>query len=110
MTALPSQSLNSAPARGTVRTGVALLLLVILTLTAFSPVREAGFLNYDDPHYVTSNPNVLNGLRLEGIAWAFSSFDAANWHPLTWISHMLDVTLFGLRPGWHHLTNVALHA
>ncbi|MHB8834559.1 MAG: tetratricopeptide repeat protein [Candidatus Methylomirabilia bacterium] len=86
------------------------LLLVGLTLTAFFPVKGAGFLNYDDPHYVTNNPIVLNGLRPEGIAWAFSTFDAANWHPLTWISHMFDVTLFGLQPGWHHLTNVALHA
>jgi tetratricopeptide (TPR) repeat protein len=99
-----------APSRDTVRTRAALLLLVVLTLTAFSPVKDAGFLNYDDPHYVTNNPNVLKGLRAEGLVWAFSSFDAANWHPVTWLSHMLDVTLFGLRPGWHHLTNVALHA
>ena len=99
-----------APAfRDAVRTNAALLMLVLLTISAFSPVRDAGFLNYDDPQYVTNNPTVLKGLRLEGLAWAFSSFDAANWHPLTWISHMLDVTLFGLRPGLHHLVNLGLH-
>ncbi len=100
----------AALGRDSVRTLAALLLLVVLTLAAFSPVRDAGFLNYDDPHYVTGNQHVLKGLRAEGLAWAFSSFEAANWHPLTWISHMLDVSLFGLRSGLHHLASVVLHA
>jgi len=68
------------------------------------------FVNYDDPDYVTANPVVLRGVTLQGLEWAFTSTDAANWFPLTRISHMLDCELFGLDSGWHHRTNVFLHA
>jgi len=84
--------------------------LVLLTLVAYGPVRDAGFVNLDDRVYVTQNPAVLRGLSASGIAWALQPGYAANWHPLTWISHMLDVSLWGLEPGAHHLTNLALHA
>lgn len=67
------------------------------------------FINYDDPQYVTENPHVRSGLTLEGIRWALTATHASNWHPLTWISHMLDVDLFGLRPGGHHLVSMLLH-
>ena len=83
--------------------------LVVATLAVYSPVRHFVFVNYDDPDYVTGNPHVLGGLSVAGIGWALTSFDAANWHPLTWLSHMTDVQLFGAVPGWHHLTNVVLH-
>jgi hypothetical protein len=59
---------------------------------------------------VTNNSHVRQGLSLSGIAWAFSAFHAANWHPLTWLSHMLDASLFGLDPRGHHATSIALHA
>ena len=84
--------------------------LVLLTLVAYEPVRSAGFVNLDDRVYVTQNPPVLGGLTADGIAWALRTGYAANWHPLTWMSHMLDVSLFGLEPLGHHATNVVLHA
>jgi Flp pilus assembly protein TadD len=68
------------------------------------------FVNYDDPVYVTDNPQVRTGLSRANIAWAFTTLHGGNWHPLTWLSHMLDCQLFGLRAGAHHLVNVALHA
>jgi tetratricopeptide (TPR) repeat protein len=67
------------------------------------------FLNFDDPHYVAANPVVARGLSASGLRWAFG-YQAANWHPLTWLSHMLDVELFGLAPGRMHLVNAGLHA
>ena len=88
---------------------MAILALVALTAVAFLPVKDADFISYDDFEYVVSNPNVLKGLHPKGLGWAITSFDAGNWHPLTWVSHMLDVSLFGLRPGAHHLTNLVLH-
>src|SRR6202030_858627 len=60
--------------------------------------------------YVYKNPQVFRGLTSEGIIWAFTQSHAANWHPLTWLSHMLDCQLYGLSPGGHHLTNVLLHS
>lgn len=90
-------------------------LLVCLSLTAttllvFWPVGDHGFVWYDDQNYIFRNPHVSQGLTARGIAWAFTSGAHANWHPLTWLSHMLDVELFGLeRPGLHHLVNVGLH-
>src|SRR5207249_5072393 len=64
----------------------------------------------DDPLYVTENPHVNQGLTWSGTIWAFSHSHATNWHPLTWLSHSLDVQLFGLRPGAHHLINLLFHA
>lgn len=84
--------------------------LVGLVATTYWQVRELGFVNFDDPRYVLQNPQVRRGLSLEGAGWAFTALYAGNWHPLTWLSHMLDVELFGLDPGWHHLTNALLHA
>jgi len=68
-----------------------------------------GFVNYDDGEYVYNNPAITSGLTLGGIQWAFTHAVAANWHPLTTISHMLDCQLYGLQPSGHHLTNVLLH-
>lgn len=86
-----------------------LLALAALTAVVYAPVRHHDFVQVDDPAYVTENPHVLRGLTPEGIAWAFTTGDAANWHPVTWLSHMLDVQLFGVAAGPHHLTNVLLH-
>jgi len=85
------------------------LFLTIATLVVFWQVSNCDFINYDDPNYVLNNNHIQNGVTLEGIRWAFTTGHAENWHPLTWISHMLDVQVFGLKSQWHHLTNLLLH-
>ncbi len=85
------------------------LLLAALILLAYWPVFHCEFINYDDQEYVTANSVVAQGLSWQGVAWAFTSGHSANWHPLTWLSHMLDVQLFGMHPAGHHLTNLLLH-
>lgn len=86
------------------------LPLFLATLIAYEPLRHNDFVRLDDDYYVTGNPQVLNGLTKEGLAWAFTDMSyTANWHPLTWISHMVDVELFGTVPFWHHLVNLLYH-
>jgi tetratricopeptide (TPR) repeat protein len=92
------------------RPGVVCLLLAVITLAVFWPVRRANFVSLDDPDYVTANPHVQQGLTRESVRWAFGAGYASNWHPLTWLSHMLDVELFGASPAGPHLVNLALHA
>jgi protein O-mannosyl-transferase len=89
--------------------GLALLFLALLPLAVFWPVRGNGFVSYDDTDYVYRNPWVLRGLTGAGLRWALTTGYAANWHPLTWISHMSDVSLFGMNPAGHHATNLLLH-
>jgi tetratricopeptide (TPR) repeat protein len=83
--------------------------ILIATLCAYLPLGKSGFVNYDDVTYVTDNPVVQGGLTLKNVLWAMTATDASNWHPLTWISHMADVQMFGMHAGGHHLTNVLLH-
>ncbi len=83
--------------------------LVIATLVAYEPIRHNGFVNYDDNGYITENPNVKGGITQQSIKWAFTKPYAANWHPLTWLSHMLDCELFGLHPLGHHSVSVLIH-
>ncbi len=85
------------------------LFLIAAILAVFGQLSNHGFINFDDEDYVYSNPWVRSGLTVEGIRWAFTAQTAGNWHPLTWISHMTDVTLFGLQPGYHHLVSVCIH-
>ena len=85
------------------------LALCALVLSDFLPVLQNGFVGYDDPDYVTANPRVQQGLTMENIRWAFSTSAAANWHPMTWLSHMIDCDLFGPAPWGHHLTSVLIH-
>jgi tetratricopeptide (TPR) repeat protein len=85
------------------------LFLTVAVLAAFWQVNRCDFINYDDEDYITENSHIQNGITLEGVRWAFTTSHAANWHPLTWLSHMLDCQLFGLKPGRHHLTNVFFH-
>ena len=85
------------------------LALVAVTLVLYLPVRSYPFIGFDDPGYVTENPRVTAGLSWSAVRWALTSGYFANWHPLTWISHMVDVQLFGLNGGAHHLTNLVLH-
>jgi len=91
--------------------GLICLALAFVTVGIYWQVHGFDFVNYDDPDYVTENPMVRAGLTFKGIIWAFTHFYASNWHPLTWISHMLDSQLFGRNnAGGPHLVNVFLHA
>jgi protein O-mannosyl-transferase len=83
--------------------------LVVANILIYWQLRSHEFITYDDDLYVTNNSVLQGGLSMNVLAWAFHSFHAANWHPLTWISHALDVQLFGLNAGGHHLTNMVLH-
>src|SRR5579863_4239014 len=87
------------------------VLLVVATLVVYAPVRHYPFINYDDPWYVAHNPYIKDGLTPAMFRWAFMERGYChNWHPVTWISHALDIQLFGLDPGAHHDVNVLLHA
>src|SRR5207302_210805 len=79
-------------------------------LAVYAQVARHDFINFDDPDYVVTNPHVSSGLSAANIAWAFTHYHASNWHPLTWISHMVDVSLFGLDGGKHALVSVVFHA
>ncbi|MGA2243203.1 MAG: tetratricopeptide repeat protein [Verrucomicrobiota bacterium] len=85
------------------------LLLAAMTLAVYWPVIHCDFVNYDDTDYFTSNTHVLAGLTPGNIAWAFTTWDTSNWHPLTWLSLMLDVDLFGQGPTGSHVTNLLFH-
>ena len=85
------------------------LFLVIATFVAYIQVLDHGFIHFDDNTYLTNNWNVKAGLTSESIVWAFTTSHAANWHPVTWLSHMLDFEVYGLNPSGHHLTNLFFH-
>jgi hypothetical protein len=85
------------------------LFLAATTVAAFWPVLHHDFINCDDQACVYENPALLAGLSWHGVAWTFTTGYAGNWHPLTWLSHMLDVQWFGLNAGWHHLSSLLLH-
>jgi tetratricopeptide (TPR) repeat protein len=84
--------------------------LLLAVAIVFGPTIGHGFLGFDDNTYVNKNPHMAKGLTAEGLRWALTARYAGNWHPLTWLSHMLDCQLYGLQAGGHHLTNVLLHA
>lgn len=102
-----SAGLSLSPRRQTLILG---LLLVIATLALYNPVSHHPFVNYDDDRYVGDNIHVKSGLHWDTVRWAFTTYDEANWHPLTWLSHALDCQLYGVNPAGHHYTNVLLHA
>ena len=93
------------------------LSLVAIILVAYWGVWLFDFVYFDDPGYVTDNLNVVRGLPLfsdfhvfkASLYWAFTAFEQSNWHPLTWLSHMLDVQIYGLEAGGHHVTNILFH-
>ncbi len=85
------------------------LMLALITLMAYWQVRNNEFINLDDNLYVTDNPHVQNGITFTGALWAFTSIHNGQWHPLTWLSHMLDCNLYGLNPNGHHMTNLLIH-
>jgi tetratricopeptide (TPR) repeat protein len=86
------------------------LILILTTFVVFYQVHSFKFINYDDPVYVYQNPNIQAGITLKAVKWAFFTVSCASiWHPLTWLSHMLDWQLFGTNAGGHHLTNLIFH-
>jgi tetratricopeptide (TPR) repeat protein len=85
-------------------------ILLLAVIAVFGQTARHEFVNFDDDDYVCANRHVTGGLSRAGIAWAVTTLDVANWHPLTWLSHMLDCQLYDLRPVGHHLSNVLLHA
>jgi Tfp pilus assembly protein PilF len=101
---------ETKPVHLRVRPVVLSLLLALLTLIVFWPVTRCGFINYDDPDYFTSNPHVSSGLTSANVVWAFTSGHASNWHPLTWLSLMLDAELSGPSAAGPHFTNLLFHA
>ena len=84
--------------------------LVLGTLLLYSPALNFNFINYDDVDYILNNYHVKGGLHWQQLGWCFLPGYASNWHPLTWMSHILDYQLYGLNPAGHHATNVLLHA
>lgn len=86
------------------------MALVAVTVAVFMQAGNFQFLNLDDNLYVTNNPHVASGITVKNIMWAFTTFDYSYWHPITWLSHMADVQLYGMNPRGHHLTNVGIHA
>jgi len=104
--AVPTAPINQKPWQ--IAVGCAVLVLV--TVFIYRGARTSEFLTYDDLGYVQDNQRVHQGLNEKSIEWAFTSFDVSNWHPLTWISHMVDWQLYGANPSGHHMTNVYLHS
>src|ERR1700688_2548443 len=98
-----SSGLFSSPER---RTLVLSLALVLLTVLVYWGIGNNAFINFDDNQYITDNFQVKSGLSWDTVKWAFITYDAANWHPLTWLSHALDCQLFGLNPAGHHFISV----
>ena len=86
------------------------LLLVLVTLALYNPVNHHPFVNYDDDRYVTDNSHIRSGLTWETLAWVWTATVAANWHPLTLLSHALDCSLFRLNAAGHHFTSLLIHA
>ncbi|HSZ62057.1 MAG TPA: tetratricopeptide repeat protein [Terriglobales bacterium] len=103
---MPVAPTNPQPTQGKL---VLALLLVLVTLAIYNPVARNGFVKFDDDRYVTDNPHVQAGLRWTTLTYAFTTFDLANWHPLTWLSYALDYQLFRLNPAGYHYTNLLLH-
>src|ERR1039458_9071473 len=106
----PTWTATAAIARPRFPVWLMAVLLGLVTLALYWPTTGFGFINYDDADFVTSNVHVQGGLNWEAVKWAFGQNEGDYWHPLTWLSLMLDASLFGQKAGGFHFTNVALHA
>jgi tetratricopeptide (TPR) repeat protein len=106
MPVIPDSAVHSSSFR---RDTFICLILALATLALYWPVTGFEFNNYDDAQYITENSQIHSGLTGENILWAFTTGRASNWHPLTWLSHLLDCQLYGLNPGGHHFTNLLFH-
>jgi lipopolysaccharide biosynthesis regulator YciM len=107
---LASPRATTNPASPTPRNVVLSVLLAVATVALYIPVMGHSFIVLDDREYVVANPHVQTGLSWSTVKWAFTSLEAANWHPLTWLSHALDYQLFALNPAGHHFDSVLIHA
>jgi tetratricopeptide (TPR) repeat protein len=85
------------------------VVLIIVVLTAYYQATHHEFISYDDEAYITDNAHIKEGVNCNSIRWAFTSLDVSNWHPVTWISHMIDYSMYGSDPYGHHLSNIILH-
>ena len=103
------KSRTSFPARDRSQALVAAALLAALVLAVFWPLVGFGFVHWDDDVYVTENTRVQNGVTWDNVRWAFTTTYFGFYYPITWLSHMLDCQLFGLRAGGHHATSILLH-
>lgn len=92
-----------------IRTILICVVLASAVFVAFAGVRNNDFVNYDDDSYISENPHVQKGLNLESITWAFTTIHTGYWHPLVWLSHIIDCSVFGLRPAGHHLVSAGFH-
>jgi hypothetical protein len=101
--------MDSTTQKSIVTSLIICITLVSVSIISYIPVLSADFIAYDDDVYVTENPRVRQGITPENIRWAFTTGYNANWHPLTWLSHMIDIELFGMRPGGHHCTSLFIH-
>jgi tetratricopeptide (TPR) repeat protein len=106
---VPSETSSGASPGGRRTALIAAAALVAVTVAAYTPVWQFDFVAVDDPQYVYDNPNIANGLSIESVRWALTTGRESNWHPLTWMSHALDVRIYGLWAGGHHLGNLVLH-
>jgi tetratricopeptide (TPR) repeat protein len=104
------QSFAAPPREVSKRPLILCLALAAMTLLIYNRASLAHFLNFDDPQYVINNAHVRQGITWDAVRWSFSAYEAGNWHPLTWLSHALDVQLFQLNPAGHHYVNVIFHA
>jgi tetratricopeptide (TPR) repeat protein len=106
----PARDAGRRRPRGDARAALLAALLVVATVGTFHGLRGAGFVSLDDAAYLSENEHVAAGLSPASLRWAFTSTAEGNWHPLTRVSHLLDASLFGMRPGPHHLVSLGLHA
>jgi protein O-mannosyl-transferase len=104
------RSLGLPPGRGGRSFLIICLALALVTVLCYSDLPRHAFINHDDQEYITQNPKVTAGLSWAGTVWAFTTGHASNWHPVTWLSHMLDCQVYGLNPTGHHLTNLGWHS
>ena len=102
--------LQSAIVRPLIYRVMVCLVLLAITWAVYGQTLRYGFVNYDDPAYVSENRQIQAGLSWQNVVWAFSHVHSHNWHPFTTMSHMLDCQLFGLEPGAHHFVNILLHS
>jgi hypothetical protein len=100
---------DAPPATNWRRSLICCALIVVAVAAVYFPVLQNSFVNYDDPRYITDNPHIQSGLTWNAIRWAATANYESNWHPVTWISHALDISFFGLNPAGHHAVNVLFH-
>ena len=106
---MAKRSRKKTPETANLPFGFILAGILLATAAVYAPVTGFDFVNYDDDVYVVDNPHLRDGLSATTVRWAFTQLHASNWHPLTWLSHALDVQLFGMRPGAHHTVSLLLH-